>query len=308
MTTATQNPTQLGRGLGWFSIGLGAAEIAAPGAVARFIGVKDDETSRKTLVALGVREIANGAALLTQPQSSSWAWTRVGGDLMDLALLGNAWNSAPRGRNRLAVATALVAGVTVLDMLAARRLGNGTNGGSATATRAGAAARGVHVIRAITVNRPPEEVYAFWRNLENLPRFMAHLQEVSVLDDRRSHWKADAPAGRSVEWDAEIIEDRPSEILAWRSLDGSDVPNRGSVRFSPAPGDRGTEVRVELRYDPPGGGLGAMVAKLFGEEPGQQVDGDLRRFKQVMEVGEVVRSDASIHRGRHPARPAPMPM
>ena len=164
--------------------------------------------------------------------------------------------------------------------------------------------RGIHVREAIRLEVPLEFAYGFWRRLENLPRFMEHLQAVRVIDDRRSHWRARAPAGTTVEWDAEIIEDRPNELIVWRSLDGADVPNTGSVRFTPAPGGRGTEVRVELRYDPPGGALGALVAKLFGEEPGQQVGGDLRRLKQVMETGEVVHSDASIHRGMHPARPS----
>jgi uncharacterized membrane protein len=132
---------------------------------------------------------------------------------------------------------------------------------------------------------------------------MAHLESVQVLDDRRSHWKAKAPAGTTVEWDAETIEDRPNELIAWRSLPDATVPNSGTVRFKDAPGDRGTEVLVQLSYQPPGGKVGALIAKLFGEEPKQQVKGDLRRFKQVMETGEIVHSDASIHRGPHPAYP-----
>ena len=155
----------------------------------------------------------------------------------------------------------------------------------------------------MTINRSPEEIYHFWRDFQNLPRFMDHLESVDVLDERRSHWRAKAPAGKTVEWDAEIIEDRPNELIAWRSLENADVPNTGSVRFVPAPGGRGTEVHVELKYDPPGGAVGVAIAKLFGEEPNQQVATDLRRFKQVMETGEVVQSDASIHRGPHPARP-----
>jgi uncharacterized membrane protein len=204
----------------------------------------------------------------------------------------------------LAVATAAVLGVTVLDLITSQRVGRN---GEAVELATGALARrgkGVRVRRDITIAKPPEEVYRFWRNFENLPRFMEHLESVQILDERRSHWRAKAPAGAGVEWDAEIIEDRPNELIVWRSLDGADVPNTGSVRFVPAPGGRGTEVNVELRYDPPGGKLGATVAKLFGEEPGQQVDGDLRRLKQVLETGEVVHSDASIHRGMHPARPS----
>jgi len=163
---------------------------------------------------------------------------------------------------------------------------------------------------ATTVTRPPEEVYAFWRQLDRLPTFMAHLDEVRATDARRSHWKASAPFGQSVEWDAETTEDVPGQRIAWRSFDGADVPNAGAVRFVPAPGGRGTEVHVTLSYELPGGALGKAAAKYFGEEPSQQLDDDLRRFKQVMETGEVIRSDGAP-RGKqareefpqHPARP-----
>ncbi len=151
----------------------------------------------------------------------------------------------------------------------------------------------IHARRSVTINRDRDEVYRYWRDLDRLPTFMIHLDSVKQRDDRRSHWVANAPAGRHVEWDAEIVEDRPSELIQWQSTDGSDVPNGGAVRFVDAPGGRGTEVHVDLHYDPPGGRLGATIAKVFGEEPEQQLRDDLRRFKQVMEVGEVVLSDGS---------------
>jgi uncharacterized membrane protein len=144
--------------------------------------------------------------------------------------------------------------------------------------------QGIKVERSIIVNRPPEEVYRFWRQLENLPRFMDHLESVTVLDENRSHWVAKAPAGTKVEWDATIHNEIENELLAWRSLPGAEVDNAGSVHFDPA-GDA-TEVRVVLSYDPPAGKVGAAVAKLLGEEPAQQVEEDLRRFKQVMEATE----------------------
>jgi uncharacterized membrane protein len=150
------------------------------------------------------------------------------------------------------------------------------------------AERGIKVEKSVTVNRSPEELYRFWRNFENLPRFMNHLESVRVTTDNRSHWVAKAPAGRSVEWDAEIYNEKENELIAWRSLEGADVASAGSVHFTAAPGGRGTEVRVVLKYDPPGGVLGATIAKLFGEEPSQQIDEDLRRFKQVMETGETL--------------------
>jgi uncharacterized membrane protein len=155
---------------------------------------------------------------------------------------------------------------------------------------------GIKVERTITVNRPREEVYHFWRQLENLPRFMDHLESVTVLDEDRSHWVAKAPAGTKVEWDASILDEIENELIAWRSLPGSDIDNAGSVHFIPA-GD-GTEVRVVLRYDPPAGRVGAAVAKLLGEEPEQQVEEDLRRFKQVMEAVETpARSRKPAKRG-----------
>jgi uncharacterized membrane protein len=218
---------------------------------------------------------------------------------MDRAVLGTALASERSDRTRVAAATAAVVVVMVLDVIAGQRLSASGNGAVADRRQD----RGIQVKKSITINCSREEAYPFWRDFENLPRFMAHLESVRVLDQRRSYWKAKAPLGATVEWTAEIIEDRPNEIIAWRSTEEADVTNSGQVRFMPAPGGRGTEVHVELRYDPPGGIIGATVAKLFGEEPSQQVDGDLRRFKQLLEVGEVVHSDASIHRGFHSAQP-----
>jgi uncharacterized membrane protein len=146
--------------------------------------------------------------------------------------------------------------------------------------------RGIKVDQSTTINRPRQEVFAFWRNFENLPRFMDHLESVRVLDEDRSYWVAKGPAGTRVEWEAEIHEELPERLIAWRSLEGADVDHEGSVRFIAA-GDDATEVRVVLRYDPPAGRAGAAVARLFGEDPASQVAEDLRRFKQVLEAGEV---------------------
>jgi uncharacterized membrane protein len=147
---------------------------------------------------------------------------------------------------------------------------------------------GTKVEKSVTINRPPEELYSFWRNFENLPQFMKHLESVTVTGDGRSHWVAKGPAGSSVEWDAEVYNEKENELIAWRSLEGSQVDNAGSVHFEPAAGGRGTVVRVVLKYDPPAGKLGALVARLFGESPEQQVEEDLRRFKQLMEAGETL--------------------
>jgi uncharacterized membrane protein len=300
-----ENAERRARGLGWFSIGLGLAQIGAPRTVARMIGVNDDDETRNTMFAIGLREITSGIGILSRPRSTGWVWSRVGGDLMDLALLTKALKSDETDRTRVAAATAAVLGVTVLDFLTGQQLSRGGDGAERISDRLSRertpGTRGIHVTEAITINRPRHEVYGFWHNFENFPRFMAHLESVQVMDERRSHWKAEAPAGATVEWDAETTEDRPSELIAWRSLSDARVPNSGTVRFRDAPGNRGTEVIVELTYQPPGGRAGALLAKLFGGEPHQQVKGDLRRLKQVMEIGEIVHSEASIHRGPHPA-------
>ncbi len=148
--------------------------------------------------------------------------------------------------------------------------------------------QGVKVEESVTINRPVLEVYRFWRNFENLPRFMDHLESVTVIDDTRSHWVAKGPAGTKVEWDAIIHNEVSDELIAWRSLPGAEVNNAGSVHFTPTPDGTGTDVRVVLSYEPPAGMLGVTVAKLLGEEPSKQVADDLRRFKQVMDSGDVM--------------------
>ena len=151
-----------------------------------------------------------------------------------------------------------------------------------------------HAQKSVTINHPKEHVYEFWHDFENLGRFMQHLELVEDLGGGKSHWVAKAPGGASVEWDAKITEDVPGERIAWQSLPNSEIPNSGIVTFRDAPGDRGTEVTVHIEYEVPGDEASAKLAKLFGEEPNQQLRDDLRRFKQVMETGEVVRSDGSL--------------
>jgi uncharacterized membrane protein len=145
--------------------------------------------------------------------------------------------------------------------------------------------RGVAVEESVTINASPEQVYGFWRNFTNLPRFMNNLESVEVRDEKRSHWTAKGPAGITVDWEAEIINEIPNELIGWRSVEGSKVDNAGSVHFTPAPGGRGTEVRVILRYDPPAGILGARISKILGEDPALNVKEDLRRLKTLLEMG-----------------------
>ena len=284
---------RLAKGLGWFSIGLGVSELFFPRAIAKISGVSNTHTG--LIRVYGLREIASGIAIFSQKEPAAGVWSRVAGDALDLASLGTAFTSPDANRGRVAFATANVLAVTALDLIAAKQLS--TNGN-----------QGVHAKASCIVNRAPDEVYAFWRGFENLPRFMKHLESVADLGDGRSHWVAKGPAGSTVEWDATIIADVPSEVITWRSLEGSDVDHAGAVRFEEAPGGRGTIVKVNIEYNPLAGVVGATVAKLFGEEPEQQLDDDLRRFKQVLEIGEVVVSDATLmgtaYFEQRPARPA----
>jgi uncharacterized membrane protein len=282
------------RGLGWFSVGLGLAQLVAPRRLSVFTLGGDGRRRERTMRLLGARELACGLGILAQPRKSGWVWMRVAGDLMDLALLGSSLTARRTDQARVMRSLASVVGVTALDALTSIQLSRQSRG-HAKAARC--------FTSSITVNRRPDEVYQFWRNLQNLPSFMAHLESVEVRDDRRSRWIAKGPGRTRVQWEAEITEDRPNERLCWCSVEGSQIDNAGTVTFRQAPGGRGTEIVLELEYVPPGGLFGVKLARLLGEEPSQKAASDLRRFKQVMETGEVLNSDASIHRGPHPARP-----
>ena len=298
---------RLTRTMGWMSMGLAGPQLVAPGAVNRMIGVRETSTANRVMRAVGMQEAMFATAILNRPPgAASWLWGRVAGDVMHLGLLAQAAIDKRNDERRLAGAATVVTGALVLDLLAAIRL-----------SRSAGEADGLRAHASITVNRPPEEVYAYWKDFSKLPSFMWHLESVKVRDGGRSHWVAKAPAGRTVEWDAEITRDMPGELIAWRSVGRTPVPNEGTVRFARAPQEKGrstgTEVTVDLRYQPPAGRLGAAVATLFGEDAEQQVKDALRRFKQVMETGEVVRSAAlpdgtrsakQLHLRQRPAQPA----
>jgi uncharacterized membrane protein len=286
---------RLARGLGWFSIGLGLAEVTMPGALGKIIGVRDHS---RLMRSMGLREIAAGVGILAQRRPADWMWTRVGGDMLDLALLGAAFGSNRFGKGRLSAATVAVAGITALDMLCTRQLVQ-------------AITKDVHVTEAIAVNRPVEECYRFWRDFESLPRFMGHLESVRETQDGKTHWIARAPAGMKLEWEAQLTQDVPNERIGWRSLEDAVVQTAGHVQFNRAPGGRGSIIRVSLHYKAPAGEIGAMIAKLFGQEPGLQVRKDLRQFKQMIETGEISTTkgqasgrDSQSLRGALEGRPA----
>lgn len=273
------NAQHLARGLGWFSIGLGVAQLIAPRRLGRLIGVRREHELLMRL--LGLREITSGIGILTQRRPTNWVWSRVGGDVMDLALLGTSLQGGAARPSRVAAATAAVAGVTALDYFCGQELRRGQKAGDGSP----------HLEHSVVINRSAEELYSFWRDFQNLPRFMNHLHSVQVTSPTRSHWVAQGPAGTNVEWDAEIITDTPNEVISWRSLECADVANAGSVRFERAPGGRGTVVRVKMQYRPMGGVVGAKLAKAFGQAPEKQIKVDLYRFKQLMETGEIARTD-----------------
>ncbi|MET0536318.1 MAG: SRPBCC family protein [Steroidobacter sp.] len=149
--------------------------------------------------------------------------------------------------------------------------------------------------RTVTINRPRDEVYAFWRKFENLAMVMENIESVTPLDERRSHWVVKAPAGKTVEWDSEIVEDIPNERIRWQSSPGADIANSGEVQFRDAPGHRGTLVTATIVYDPPAGTLGKLVAKVFQREPKIQSRRDLRRFKQLLETGEIATARMNVN-------------
>jgi uncharacterized membrane protein len=206
--------------------------------------------------------------------------TRLGATLASLALTA---------------ATAAVLGATALDVHATRELAGDLD-------RAEQVAKVTHVGKAITIDAPAAAIYSFWRDFRNLPRVMDHVRGVEPLGDLRSRWTAEGPKGIEVHWEAEIVEDLPNERIAWRTLGGS-FDSSGAVRFLPAPGGRGTEVVVDLHYQLRGGVAGKLAALASGREPGIEVGRALRVLKQLFEIGEPMRSDASIHRGMHNARP-----
>jgi uncharacterized membrane protein len=290
---------QLARGLGWFSIGLGLAELLAPRAMAKISGVRGENAGLIQLY--GIREIASGVAIFTQGERPAKAlWSRVAGDALDLASLGMALASPSSNKARVGFATVNVLAVTALDVLCAQEFSRDSRGPAKTQTR-----------KSLIIDRPAEELYQSWRNFEQLPRFMRNLESVTVGADGRSHWVAKTPAGLTVQWDAEILEDTPAQLISWRSVEGSEINNSGSVQFRSAPGNRGTIVTVELNYDLPGGDITVAAARLLREDPGAMAQESLRLFKQMMEVGEVTLSDGALWDNgfltQRPAQPAELP-
>lgn len=267
-------PGKLANALGWFSIGLGITEIVAPRALAKFIGIPQRPGTTRLM---GLREVAAGIGILAVPRPAPWVWARVGGDVLDLAALAKAGRARRAKTGRVSAAAAAVAGVTALDVICARRLSGVSGDVSFTAS--------------VVINRPPEECYCYWRDLEKLPNFFSHLKSVRVTGDRRSHWITQGFGGKNLSWDAEMTTDVPNQRIAWRSLEGADIPNSGEVEFDSVRRGQGTIARIRMNYQPPARFGGSLFTNLLGRDPGMQVRKDLLRFKQLLETGEIATTE-----------------
>lgn len=265
----------LNRSLGLFSIGLGLAQLLAPKSLGRTIGVGDQSTLMRLC---GMREIATGVGLLSGQAPAAFSTSRVIGDVMDLALLTASLASPQSDPVRVAAAATAVAGVTAVDIYASRR---------DLRDSMSRAAQDVPITVTLAINSPPEKIYGFWRELENLPRFMQNLESVRQTGDRTSEWIAKMPGGLRLQWQSEIVEDQPNQFISWRTSEGSEVNHCGSVRFDPGPGGRGTLVKLEMYYGLPGGRVAHQAAKLLSTAPETVIREDLRRLKQLIETGEV---------------------
>src|SRR3954447_4600637 len=295
---------------GALSAGLGAAYALAPRRSQEAIGLRPTPSRLLITEAVAAREFLVAGALAADGRAGRWLASRVGGDVADMAMVALAMRSRDADRSKLTIALGALMAIFVVDLAAtyaARAIertgvdlerGQGESSGAALALADGA----IH--QSVTIAREPADVYEFWRKLENLPQFMKHLERVEMRDQTHSHWVATGPMGSSVEWDAEITRDEPGRLIAWRSVPGSQVWNTGEVRFDRAPADRGTEVRVRLDYSPPAGAIGVAVARLLGEEPKQQIAGDLRRLKQLLAAREVVFSEGILDGHSIRQRPA----
>ena len=278
----------------WLSIGVGAATLLGTAGAARFIGARPTRANRLAFAAMGLCDIAYGFSLLGGRSRKGWAWVRVAADVANLSVLGTRFAPQSLPGPGFGGLLAAEAGLTLIDAMTAVRAGDSAGHHPS---------RGVYVNASTTIRKPRAEVYAFWRDFSNIPRFMRHVGNVSEAHGHTT-WEAHASFGPSLTWEAQIVSERPGEEIRWRSTEQTLLANHGGVYFRDAPGGRGTEVHVHLGFEPPLGAVGAGLAKLFRALPREQLTADLRRLKQLLELGEIVRSDASIHRGRHPAQPS----
>jgi len=293
----------LTRALGWFALGLGAAELVAPKRLANLIGLRPSNWTTGILRVCGAREALTGIGILSGAGSRRWLQTRIVGDIMDAGLLWRALGRSPwhsfltrsHQRPRLTGALLAVGGVAALDVVA---LGLGSWNSRREKQQGSRSA----ITASITIDRTAADLYKFWRQVENLPRFLSYVESVTTRDRVRSHWRVKVPHGPSLEWDATIVEDRPEQRIVWtmQSSKLGMLIDSGEVRFEPAPGGRGTEVHLTLW----GRAVPKVMARWLRKLPERFWSAQLHRLKQLLELGEITVSDASPFFGPHPARPA----
>ncbi len=269
--TGGMESEQVARGLGWFSIGLGMVEMFAPRALSRMIGVRYHPVCMR---AFGAREATAGIGILTHPnQPAGWLWARVGGDILDLAALGWAFNTNRRSTAKRMAAVAAVAGVTVLDIICAQ-------GYTKIATDTGFES-------SVTIGKSPKELYDLWREPQIMSQVMGNFAEVRKVDEEYMHWVIFGFIGRTFEFDAKSVEQRPGELIRWKSISGSVPPNGGEVWFRPAPGDRGTEVTLRFKLESSANTLHKAASTLMPSIPKMAIRKALMRFKSLAETGEI---------------------
>jgi uncharacterized membrane protein len=260
-------------GPGWISLAVGAAEVVVPYILARAVGGRVPRRLRGLVPALGARGMSAGIGLLAKAGHGHWLKRRLLGERLDVGFVGRALRRPGARRVRTVGAFVATWGLAIYD--ARRRF---------RARREALALAAAPVQRSIIIARPPAEVFAFWRDFANLPGIIPHLDAVDVLDDDRSRWRARGADGDLIEWEAAIVEERDGALVGWRSVDRASIGTAGSLRLEPALGGQGTEVHLELQYDPPDGQLGRIVASFWGEEREEEVEEALRRLKARLEM------------------------
>jgi uncharacterized membrane protein len=279
-----QQDQRLARALGWFSVGLGLTQLVMPRGVARVIGVRAEPN---WLRVLGLRELANGIAILAQPRPSPSALqARVAGDAIDLGLMASAWNARSTDRVRLAAGAGVVLGVTALDILCSRRL-----------SAALVVPRPLEIQTSIAIQSSPDKLYRFWRELSNLPRVFSHIDNIRVAEGGRFHVEGKRMLGRSLAWDAQITEDVINQRLGWHTLPGALIAHSARMQFKPLSAE-GTLLSLQMRFEPLVPALVAPLARLLGDTPKQALKSELRRFKQWVEAGELATAEGPPAHGR----------
>lgn len=264
------------RNLGILSLVLGAGGLLLSGPLSRLSGL---QPHRGLLPLVGLRELAAGIGLLGTRNATPWLWSRVAGDGMDLAIiLSCLLNPDNPRRTRAAVTAAVVAAITAIDTRESLR--NSRNESTTAAPDA-------LVSASVIVGKSPQECYEFWRDPTHMTRISPMVESVTVLDERTSRWLIRSPLGTQIEWDSKITGETPGERISWRSVDGGGLYHAGVIRFEPATGNRGTLVSISVHFRVPGGAAGVGLVKLLGANPRSEVREDLRRFKQLLEAGEI---------------------